>query len=197
MNSLKIQDTILIAALPSVPFEGWSWKTLEAGAVAAGYAPDMARAVFPDGVAQAVSHFSGWADRAMLRELKSTDVAALRVRDRIRAGVMARLAVLEPYRDVVRMTLAYRSMPLRCFGAGKSLWATADAIWTWAGDDSRDYNRYTKRGLLSGILASVTLVWLNDQTADLSATRSFLDRRIENVLQFGKMTGKFRRPKTA
>jgi len=73
-------------------------------------------------------------------------------------------------------------------------WRTADVIWTWAGDTSDDYNKYTKRGLLSGVIASTMTYWLQDQSDDLVKTRDFLNNRIENVLFVGKNVGKIVKP---
>lgn len=187
-----IRDAIIVSALPHVPFDGWSEAALAQAARNAGYDPGMARAVFPGGVAEALDHFSDWADRRMLERLAGTDPGSLRVRDRVRAAVEARLEILRPHREAVRRALVWRAVPPRGAGAARAVWRTADRIWNWAGDTATDYNRYTKRGLLCGILASATLYWLNDETPDMQATRTYVDRRIETVLKLGKVIGKIK-----
>ena len=77
-------------------------------------------------------------------------------------------------------------MPRRAGPGARLVWRTADAIWHAAGDTATDYNRHTKRGLLTGVLASATLVWLRD--AD--SVPAFVARRIENVMQMGRLLGK-------
>ena len=179
-----IRDKILDAALPAVAFDGWTLPMLRAAAQQGGYAEDMANAVFPDGVTTALEHFAGMMDRAMLTRLGDLPTDDLRIRDRIRAGVLARLAALEPHREAERLAVAYWMRPNRVRRGGKVVWQTADAVWTWAGDIATDYNRITKRGLLSGVLVSTTLVWLRND--DPSVVAGFLDRRLENVLRLGK-----------
>lgn len=187
-----IRDAIIEAALPALSFEGWGREMLGRAAIQAGYEPAMVRAVFPGGVAQAAAHFSDLADRKTLKKLSSVDLSLLRIRDRIRLGVLTRLALLRPDRDAVRVSLSWWLGTLRCAGGARALWRTADRIWLWAGDESQDYNYYTKRFLLSGVIATTTLVWLEDSSADLEKTKAFLDRRIENVMQSGKMIGRVR-----
>jgi len=68
----------------------------------------------------------------------------------------------------------------------KLIWGTADAIWNALGDTSRDVNWYTKRMTLSGVYSSVVLYWLGDDSLDQQATDAFIDRRIDNVMQFEK-----------
>jgi ubiquinone biosynthesis protein COQ9 len=185
----NIRDAILKQALPAVAFDGWTAKMLEKAAIDAGYESSMAAAVFPEGVGGALDHFADLIDRQMLENLAKIDAHELKVRERIRAAVMARLEVLQPYREAERLAVAYWSRPFRVARGGRQLWRTADRIWSWAGDTSTDYNRYTKRGLLSGVLASTTLAWLNDE----DSAPAFLDRRIENVMQWGRVLGKIRK----
>jgi ubiquinone biosynthesis protein COQ9 len=63
-------------------------------------------------------------------------------------------------------------------------------MWRWAGDTATDYNYYTKRTILSGVIASTRLVWFDDDDPEHQETQAFLDRRIDNVMQFEKVKGK-------
>ena len=67
--------------------------------------------------------------------------------------------------------------------AGRLGWATADAIWRWAGDTATDENHYSKRLILSGVLASVLAARLSRGE---DAARETLDRRIGEVMAFEK-----------
>lgn len=191
---IEIQDRIIECALASVPFEGWSWSGIENAATQAGHDPQMAAAVFPQGLSDAIDHFSDRADRRMLNALSLIPPDDLRVRDRIKTAVLKRYEVLSPYREATRSILGYHGIPGRQLRAGSALWRTADRIWDWAGDTATDYNHYTKRLLLCGVIASTTLIWLGDnefaQNSEHSKTARFLDSRIENVLSLGKITGK-------
>ncbi len=187
-----IRDGILRAALPEVPFDGWTWGVIEAAAVKAGYESSMAPSVFPGGLSDVLDHFADMADRWMLERLADTDPETLRVRDRVRAAVMARFRGLYQYRDAVRQSAAYWMVPTRTGRGGKITWRTADRIWQWAGDTSTDYNRYTKRTLLCGVLVSTTLAWFDDNSNGMQDTEAFLDRRIEGVMSVGKIVGKAR-----
>ncbi len=74
------------------------------------------------------------------------------------------------------------------------VWQTADVIWNWAGDEAEDYNHYTKRILLSGVITATTVRWLNDKSENHHETHEFLDRRINNVLKLGQGAGKILGP---
>lgn len=189
-----IRDTILLQALPDIVFDGWTWDVAQAAAEKTGYDKTMAKAVFPGGLSDFVAHLSDWADRQMLESLGPLEMGDMRVRDRIHLGVMTRLEILQPWREAVRRALTYWSVPTRSLQAARIVWKSADRIWVLAGDTATDYNHYTKRGLLGGVISATTLAWLNDDSEDLAATEAFLDRRIGNVMQLGKVLGRFKRP---
>ena len=188
----SIKDKILETALPDIPFDGWTAAVLERAAISAGYKKEMAVSVFPKGVHDALVHFSGWADRQMLESLKKTNPVSLKVRERIALGVRLRFEKLEPHREAERLAIAYWMRPFRKLEGVKLVWKTADAIWNWAGDTATDYNHYTKRGLLSGVVTATAFFWLNDQSMGCKDSWAFLERRIENVLSVGKIVGRFK-----
>lgn len=189
-----IKDQILLTALPNVAFDGWQWSVIEEGAIEAGHDKSLAFAVFPDGLNQVLQYFSSWADRQMLAHLSEENPEDQRVRDRIKMAVEARLEILEPHKEAVRAASVYWLVPTRKIQASKQVWKTADVMWHWAGDEAQDYNYYTKRMLLSGVITSTMMTWLNDTSHNHQETSEFLDRRIENVLKIGGATGRFLGP---
>lgn len=192
MNSktLAIRDRIILAALEDAVYDGWRWESVADSARKAGLDEDMARAVFPGGLADVLDGLADLADRAMLESLAGTDPQALKIRERVKLCVIKRLEFLQTHKEAVRGALAFQALPSHGFQAGRILWRTADRIWEWTGDTASDYNRYTKRALLSGILASTTLVWLNEDDPAMPRTLDFLGRRIENVIDMGRFLGR-------
>lgn len=186
---INTQDQILMAALEDVPFDGWSWRIVQEASVKAGFKVETADAVFPEKLNDVLVHFADWSDRQMMAALADLNPDEMRVRDRVAIAVEKRLRVLEPHKDCVRASAGYWARPFKKVEAAKLIWRTSDIIWTWAGDTATDYNKYSKRGLLSGVLTSTMLYWLNDKSDDMDDTLAFLERRIDNVLRFGRVTG--------
>jgi ubiquinone biosynthesis protein COQ9 len=71
----------------------------------------------------------------------------------------------------------------------KELARLADEIWFLAGDKAVDPSWYTKRATLSTIYASAELFMTNDKSAGFQETRQFLDRRLGEVQQMGRLVG--------
>ncbi|MBX2834968.1 MAG: COQ9 family protein [Micavibrio sp.] len=187
---LSIQDEIVLAFAEDVPFDGWGWASVCSAAERVGHSRGMARAVFPREMRDVRKHFSGLADRKMIEALKDINKDDMPVRERVRIALLMRFEFLSPYKDAVRQSMQSFLLPTRKPAGAKMVWGTADVIWDWVGDNATDYNRYTKRGLLSGIIISSTFYWLNEEGADLD---EFIGRRIENVMTIGKFLGRFKK----
>lgn len=185
-----IQRDILALALPNVPFDGWTNALFERAVEQSDYARDMVDAALPHDVRDLVLCFARMMDDDMMTRLSKFNAVDMRVRDKVKLGVQARLAALKKYREAERMAVGFWTMPTQSRHGVKSVWKTADLIWDFAGDTATDYNRYTKRLLLSGVLTKTTLYWLNDTSDNYIDTDAFLDRQIDRILTMGKIMGR-------
>ncbi|MFN5759251.1 MAG: COQ9 family protein, partial [Sphingomonadaceae bacterium] len=86
----------------------------------------------------------------------------------------------------LRRAQTWLANPLHAKQAAQLGWRAADAMWRAAGDQSVDYNHYTKRAILGSVYTATLLVFVNDDSEDWAETRAFLARRIENIMQFEK-----------
>lgn len=182
--------SLLDAALRHVPFDGWTWTALDAGARDLGLAQGEAQRLFPGGPQELIRAFSSEADRQMLETLEGLDLESMKVREKVAAGVRARLEAVAAHREAVRSGLSFFALPQNAAAGLACLYRTVDAIWYAAGDKATDYNFYSKRALLSAVYSSTLLFWLNDTSEDYAATWAFLDRRISEVLQVAGRLGK-------
>ena len=185
-NSMeKAKDQVLQAALGHVAFDGWSEISLAAAITDSGVEPGLARALYPRGGVDLAVAYHRAGDAAMVEALAARDLASLRFRDRVSLAIRLRLAAAD--KELVRRGSALFALPQHAFEGARLIWSTADAIWTALGDTSRDLNWYSKRTSLSAVYAATVLYWLGDTSEGDEATWAFLDRRIENVMQFEKV----------
>jgi ubiquinone biosynthesis protein COQ9 len=175
----------LLTALPDVPFDGWTPELMARTADRLKIGEERLLVEFPEGERDLVLYFSFWATEETLKRLTKRKLADLRVRDRITLGVRTRLEILSPHKQAMAAALAFMARPPLSFFVPKLIWHAADKIWWAGGDTATDYNHYTKRALLSGVITATTLFWLNDSSKNHEQTWAFLDRRIDNVLKVG------------
>lgn len=187
----SVQDQLLEAALPHVAFDGWSPATFENAMRDSEIDRTEAIAVCPRGAIDLALAFHQRGDAAMIAALRSSDLSHMRFRDKVAHAVRLRLQVIDDKEAVRRGTTLF-ALPHMAPDGAKLIWGTADAIWTVLGDTSQDANWYTKRLTLSGVYSAVVLYWLGDDSLDAQATDAFIDRRIDNVMQFEKFKAQAR-----
>lgn len=143
--------------------------------------------LFPNGIVDVIAFWSGETDRALAAALKDKNLLQLSMRKRIREGVLTRLSLLRPYKEAARKATIVLAYPQHVGLGAELIWHSADVIWRAAGDLSTDFNYYTKRGILVGVLSSTLVAWFGDDSEDETATSDFLDARIDNVMEFEKL----------
>lgn len=185
------KDSLLDAILPHVPFDGWTEESFRMAIDDSGMTPDLARALCPRGAVELAIAFHRRGDADMVQRLTETDLSEMRFRDRIAAGVRFRLEAVED-KELVRRGATLFALPQYAGDGAKLVWETCDHIWNTLGDTSEDVNWYTKRMTLSGVYSSTVLYWLGDESFANENTWEFLDRRIDNVMQFEKFKGQFK-----
>jgi ubiquinone biosynthesis protein COQ9 len=178
----EAREKILYATLPNVAFDGWVERTLKMGAESAGYPPDMAARVFPDGARDVIRFWSNRDDRWMLGEMQKEERTALPFRERLIEAMRLRIDVNAPHREAVRRTLSFLALPQNAALAARNTFDTVSAIWYAVGDTSTDLNFYTKRLTLTPIYVGAILYWIDDTSEGSAATWSFIDRRIEDAM---------------
>lgn len=181
-------ERLLDAALNHAIFDGWSPATLEAARADCDMTEDRAKAIFPRGAIDMALAYHRRGDAAMVAALKAEDLSAMRFRDRIAHAVRLRLELVD--RELVRRGMSLFALPQHAADGSRALWHTAGLIWDALGDSSSDINWYTKRASLSAVYSATALYWLGDDSEGAEATWAFLDRRIENVMQFEKVKAK-------
>ncbi len=180
------KQELLEAALMHVAFDGWSDATFKAAVRDSGMDIGLAKSVCPRGAIDLAIAFHKRGDEAMIAAVKAADLTEMKFRQKVAFALRTRFELIMDKEAVQRGTTLFALPHLAADGA-KLIWGTADAIWTVLGDTSEDVNWYTKRATLSGVYASTVLYWLGDDTTETQATWDFIDRRIENVMQFEKV----------
>jgi len=180
-----MQAQLLAAALPHVAFDGWSETSLRAACQDLSITRQMAALACPRGAIDLAIRFHHDGDEAMQVILQKTDINAMKIAEKITFSVRARLDAIRD-KEAVRRGATLMALPQHAAEGAGLVWGTCDRIWAAIGDSSADVNWYTKRLTLSSVYSATVLYWLGDNSPNHQDTWTFLDRRIENVMQFEK-----------
>lgn len=186
-----VKQRLLEAAEAHVVFDGWSEATFHAAIADSGVDSVLAKANCPRGSVDLAIAYHKLGDARMNEALAEAALEDMRFRDKVAYAVKLRLELCGD-KEIVRRGTTLFALPHYAAEGAQLIWGTADAIWNALGDRSDDVNWYTKRTTLSGVYASTILYWLGDDSEGHLATWAFLDRRIENVMQFEKVKAAFK-----
>lgn len=177
------EQRVLDEALRLAPRLGWNTGMARAAAVAAGLNAGEAQLLLPQGPRDLAALLSRRHDKTALATLNALDPPPAKIRDKIRAGVVARLDAAAADAEPLRKLSAFLAFPTNMPLALTLVWESSDGLWRWAGDTATDENHYSKRAILSGILISTLAV---DMASGRESALKHLEGRIDNVMAFEK-----------
>ena len=191
MSTDPERDAVIDAMLPNVPFDGWTLKSVRAALSALDQHPDDAPLMFPGGPGEMIEAFCSLADERMEQTASATNLSDLNTAARIHAIIATRLEQNRPHREAIRRALSWLAIPTNTPLALRITANTVNAIWHTAGDTAADTSWYTKRATLAAIYTPTLLYWLHNPADDNTETLAFLDRRLTNARQLGKLRARF------
>lgn len=192
----EVRQRILRSSLPFVFSEGWTQNALVAGAEAEGL-PGVAHGLFPRGGIELVYFFYSDCNKRLAEQLaeqvkqeqdeNEQSKSGSKIRPFIRRAVETRLKMITPYIEKWPQAMAMMALPQNAPEAFSNLLNLTDDIWFYAGDTSTDFNWYTKRMTLAGVYKTTEVFMVQDKSQDYEETWQFLDRRMEDINNFGKL----------
>jgi len=179
----RTEQTVLDAAIARAPALGWNARLVREACEACGLSQGDEELLLPNGPRDLAALLSRRHDARALAALGEIDAKSLKIRERIARAVSERMEAGAADLEATRRCAAFLSLPVNAELGLKLAWESADHLWRWSGDEATDWNHYSKRTILSGILIpALTLRWFDGR----EAAEAFVARRIENVMAFEK-----------
>lgn len=179
----ETEQAVLDQAVLLAPRLGWSPAMVRAAAQAAGLSQGDQDLLLPHGPRDLAALLSRRHDDRAFATLAGVDPASLKIRERIARGISARMEAGAEDLEACRKCAGFLALPTNSDLGLKLAWETADRLWVWAGDTATDWNHYSKRTILSGILIpALTMRWFDGR----DTAEAFVADRIENVMAFEK-----------
>jgi ubiquinone biosynthesis protein COQ9 len=185
----ETEQKLLDEALKLAPVHGWTQRTATRAGLAMGLSAAETELLLPRGPIDLAALLSRRHDARALEALATVHASNLKIRDRIRRAVTARLDAAAADEPATRRWMGFLALPANLGLGGRLAWESADRLWRWAGDTATDENHYSKRALLAGILTGAMAI---RATAGRKVALEFVDRRIANVMAFESWKAKTR-----
>ena len=182
-------------ALKHVPFEGWNEQVFEKTCLEANISIIQGKLLFPRSSTDLMLSFLKRDDEELSNLIKKSDNVNQKYRNRISNAIFDRINLAQQNREAYRKALSLLALPHMAPDNAAMMWNLSDTIWIALNDSSTDINWYTKRITLGFVYSTSLIYWLGDESHELKKTKDFLERRIEDVMEFEMVKGKFRNSK--
>ncbi|XP_066100325.1 ubiquinone biosynthesis protein COQ9, mitochondrial [Saccopteryx bilineata] len=187
----QLQHRILTAALEFVPAHGWTAEAIAEGAQSLGLS-SAAAGMFGNDGSELILHFVTQCNARLAQVLEEEqklvqlNQAEKKKTDQfLRDAVETRLRMLIPYIEHWPRALSILMLPHNIPTSLSLLTSMVDDMWHYAGDQSTDFNWYSRRAVLAGIYNTTELVMMQDSSPDFEDTWRFLENRINDAMNMG------------
>ena len=164
--------------LELLPFNEWDHKLLQEAEKKCNFAKGYTLTIFPEGLSEIIEFFENYLDNIMLESLQTKEKPAT-IRDKISLAMKIRIKSVSPI--ICSKNAAY--FTLNPIQGTEVAFRSCDAIWRYAGDESLDFNYYTKRGLLLSVYVSSILFYIQDASENYIETDKFIETAVENIVK--------------
>lgn len=179
------KQLILKNFLKNSVFDGWTDENLSKSANQSGFKSEYYILLFPNGLEDLTQYFHNYLNKIMEDEFLANNVFT-KIHEKIIYAIELKFSQYENHKEAVRCLMKYNLKPQHILATKSRLWSTCDIIWRLAGDESTDFNYYTKRSILAAVYASSFVYFINDDSEGFFKTKIFIRNRIKNSLIFGK-----------
>ena len=185
MNLKKIRKEILQELKPHIAKHGWSENLFIKIQNTSKYKYEEMKVLFPEGYSTLIEMYLEEINSKMTLESKKINLIRLRTHERIRELVILRLRIMFQEKKLISKTFLYLLMPHNYKLASKNLYKAVDQMWFLAGDNSTDFNFYSKRVILSSIYIIVMMHFINNN--NIEETIILLNKQLKRVSKIPKI----------
>ena len=178
--------------LNHVPDLGWTWDALYKAAFNSkklkSLTEEELQTLFDNKISNIIGIFNDKLDEEMYVIFNSQNNKNLGVTQTVKALVLSRFRASENCKSIIKMSLFFMAQPGNAYEALNQLMKTSSKIWEIAGDTSTGRNFYSKRLILAGVYSSTLAYWLAKETRSIDESEDFLDKRLDDVKNIGKIS---------
>ena len=145
--------------------------------------------LFPDGYIEMLKFALDQTNLELVNNCKKINLSKLPLHKRIKKILLAKFKIMEKEKKFFKRIFYFLLIPTNYKILSTQLYKSIDLMWYIAGDNSTDFNFYTKRMILSGIYTSLIINFINNH--DLNYIEEKLDIHLLKVSKIPKIKKDF------
>ena len=158
----KKKEDILKKAKKIVSIEGWSSEIFSKLQKQNIEKNDLFY-FFPDGYKDLFEYALQNINEKLENKLKKINLINFPINKRIKKILLLRFDILNEDKEFYKKTFNHLLLPTNNKISKKSLYNSVNTMWYLAGDNSTDFNFYTKRLILSGVYTNALFVFFSKE----------------------------------
>ena len=185
MNLKEIRNQILQESKPYIIKYGWNENLFLSMKNGSKFTYEEMNVVFPNGYTTLLEMYLEDINSKMTLKSQNINLIRLRVHERIRELFILRLAIMSEEKKLISKTFLNLLLPHNYKLALKNLYKTVDQMWFLAGDNSTNFNFYSKRAILASIYTGVMIHFVNND--NIEETIILLNKQLKRVSKIPKI----------
>ena len=185
MNLTKIRSEVLQTSKNIIEKNGWNENLFFLISQNCNYKEHEINTLFPNGYESLLTLYLTEINEKMTEKSKSLNLIRLKIHERIKALMTIRLNIMKNEKKLISKTFLYLLLPHNFKIASQNLYKTVDQIWFLAGDNSTDFNFYSKRAILASIYTTTLLHFINNDNID--ETIDVMNQNLKKVSKIPKI----------
>ena len=179
----KKKEDILIKAKKIVSIEGWSSEIFSKLKKQNIEKNDLFY-LFPDGYKDLLEYALQNINEKLEYKLKKINLINFPINKRIKKILLLRFDILNEDKDFYYKTFNHLLLPTNNKISKKSLYNSVNTMWYLAGDNSTDFNFYTKRLILSGVYTNALFVFFSKE---MKYVEENIDKNLQRISKIPKI----------
>ena len=139
---------------------------------------------FPDGINDILNFAYDELNNKLKNSLTKINIINLPINKRIKKILITRIELMNKEKIFYKKTFYFLALNNQKKVVKKNLYKTVDEMWYLAGDNSTDFNFYTKRLVLAGLYVNAIAVFFNKNI--LEAEKN-IDRNLNRISKIPKI----------
>jgi len=185
MNLTKIRSEVLQTSKNIIEKNGWNENLFFLISQNCNYKEHEINTLFPNGYESLLTLYLTEINEKMTEKSKSLNLIRLKIHERIKALMTIRLNIMKNEKKLISKTFLYLLLPHNFKIASQNLYKTVDQIWFLSGDNSTDFNFYSKRAILASIYTTTLLHFINNDNID--ETIDVMNQNLKKVSKIPKI----------
>lgn len=185
MNTNLLRKDVLQIAKSIVIKYGWNDNLLINISKNSKFNHSEIQVLFPRGYKSLLQLYLHEINEKMILKSRNIDLIRLKLHERIRELIILRLKIMLIEKKLISKTFLFLLLPQNYKFSIINLYKTVDEIWYLAGDNSTNFNFYSKRAILGSIYTSVMIHFINNNNID--DTIEILNKQLKKVSKIPKI----------